>query len=714
MKRFFIALPIFALLGALSIPNDRLPGKLRKAFEALEVYNYFAAREGFYRYLEKHPVPSAYGLSVIYGRDDNPFFSLDSAFKYVTLSASTLPALDAKALADSEEVGVDSTAIHRQVVRIDSLIFLRAVHEGTVDALQGYMDRHTTERFREMARSERNALAFEAAEDAHTSAAYAEFMERYPDASQIGQARAAYHKTLYEEFTRSGRVSDYQRFLEKYPESPYAEAAEYEVFKQMTQPRTAASYKSFIEDNPANRFVDEAWRSLYALEIADQSPKSIAAFSLKYPDYPFFDELQSDFNLASTRFYPFTADGLWGFLDDTGTERIPAMYEWTESFSEELALVGVGDSAMYIDKRNRPLTQKYFDEGLPFKQGFAVVDVDGYQGVINRLGMWVIPPEYDVCGEYVEGFFFAEKEGDYGYLNRFGEVVVPFEYDRASDFANGRAVVERDGQMAYVDTLGRLVTPFGFEWLEPMGPDSVARMRAGEDGLFGLIGYDGDTIVPPVFEALGDLHEGLMLAANGNSYGFINTRGDTVIDFLYHFTPEALTTSFFEGGRAIVYQKVKRDVKLGLVDRANTKILPAMFNGIGNYQDTLIAVRKKDLWGYADLEVNLVIPYLYDEAGPFKDSLAVVASKSKYGLLHTSGHMAIPAKFRALQRKDSLVLAQDTLWGLLTVRGDTLIPFAYSEAEILDTHMLKLTTPEGMIAYYHMRQKVFVWREQES
>lgn len=711
VKRLLV-IPVFlGLLTGFGMMSDRLPGKLRKAFEALEVFNYFAAKEGFYRHIEKHPVPASYGLSVIFGRDDNPFFSLDSAFKYVTKSSLGYPSLDENAKDDSHEVGVDSLAIARQLVRIDSLIFLRAVHEGTISALQDYLDHHTTQRFREMARMERNAIAFEEAQDVHTSAAYAEFMSRYPSARQVNQARSAYHETLFEEMTHSGRVEDFQHFLNAHPESPYAETAEYEVYKQLTAARTAASYKSFIEGNPTNRFVDQAWRSLYALEISDQSPKAIAAFSLKYPDYPFFDELQSDFNLATTRYYPFSSEGLWGFVDDTGKERIPAMYEWTEPFSEELALVGVGDSAMYIDKRNRPLTQKYFDEGLPFNQGFAVVDVDGYQGVINRLGMWVIPPRYGVCGEYADGFFYAEKDDAYGYFNRFGDLVIPFAFDRAGDFSFGRAIVERDGRLAYIDTLGRPITPFAFDWLESMGSNGVARMRVGD--FFGLIRADGDTIVPPIYDALGDLKEGLMLAAADGNYGFVNTHGDTVIDFLYHYTPEALTESFFEGGKARVYQKVKRDVKLALIDSGQVKILPAIFNGIGPYQDSLIAVRKKDLWGYTDLAVNLVIPYQFDEAGPFKDSLAEVSVKSKFGILHSDGSLRWPTKYRSLQLIDSLLLAEDTLWGLVTLRGDTLLPFVYAEAEAMDANVLKLTTTDGFLAYYHMRRKAFIWREQE-
>jgi len=712
MNRMWAALVAVLICFSFAEAGDRLPGRLKKAFEALEVYNYFAAKEGFYKTFEKEPAGAGYGLSVIYGRDDNPFTNIDSAFKYITEARTAFASLSEKEREDYLEVGVDSVAVERQVLRVDSLAFLRAMHDGSIAALDSFIERHASPQFQKLAISERNAMAYDKALQKNTSAAMAAFFKKYPRAAEAAQARSHYHKLLYQEYTSGGKVEDFRRFLEEHPDSPYREDAESEVYARSTKSGTVREFRMFIEENPDNRHKDAAWRSLYALEVGDNSPRSIAAFSLKYPDYPFFDELQSDFDLAATDFYTVRQGDKWGYIDIAGNVRVKPIYEWTEKYSEELALVGIGDEAAYIDKRGKLLTGKSFEDGLPFRNGFAVVEVDGLQGVINRLGQWHVRPMYDVCGEYSEGFFFVEQNGVHGYLDRSGRLVIPMEYDAATDFINGRAMVKKDGLWAFIDTLGKAITPFGFDWLEPFGKSGTARMRIGEK--FGLLTANGDTAAPAIYDALGEMHEGFCLAAVGDDYGFLRAAGDTVIPFKYKYTAEAASQSFFKDGRARVFQKIGKEVKVGVIDTADQKLMPAIFNAIGDLEGGLIAIRKKELWGYADTAVNLAIPYEYTFAEPFKDSTAVVSKKDKFGLIDMEGEPLIDFRYLALLRADTIFAAFDTLWGFVDVRGDEVLPFTWAEVEILDQAVARLTDAEGRFSYYDFRRLRLIWREAED
>lgn len=695
------------------------PAKLRKAYEALEVYNYFAAREAFYKLIDKYKAPSAYGLSVIYGRDDNPFTDIDSAFKYVRIAHETLPSLDEKTMLSYAPLGFDSAAVASQLVHVDSLAFLRAAHQGSPEAMQAFIDAHYTPRFIQMAIAERDGLAFELADEEGTAAAFAKFMETYPEAEQYGEARERYDELLYKESTASGRIRDYQRFLETNPESPYREEAEYAVYSKFTASGTALIYKQFIDENPGNSYVKDAWRQLYVLEIGDSSPRSMAAFTLRYPDYPFLDELKSDFDLITTSFYAVRDGNRWGFIDAEGNLRIAAQYEWTEPFSEGIAMVGKDDKAIYIDKRGQPITRKTFEDGTAFRQGFAVVDFEGLQGVINRLGAWILKPEYEVCGEHSEGFFYAEKNGLYGYANRRGEIAIPFGYTYASDFEQGRAVVGRNDKLSIIDTLGKALTAFEYDWIDPFtaqpgldGKMVYSRMR--KEGVMGLIDYNGKVTVAAQYDALGEEGDGLYLAASGDRYGFITGTGDTIIDFKYHYTTAALEQSRFDNGHARVFQKVNRDVKIGVIDTLDNKLMPAMFSGIGDYNAPLISVRKQELWGYADREVNLKIKYQFEAAETFQDSLAVVSLKGSFGLIDLNGVMVLPAKFSSMQRLDSLVLVADSLYGILHLNGDTLVPLQYASAELLDANILRFTDRSGLMNYFNIARRKFIWREQED
>ena len=73
-------------------------GKLEQGFQALEIFDYFKAKDLFYKSLKKHEAPASYGLSVIYGSDNNPFFNLDSAYKFIYAADSLYQSLSADQL----------------------------------------------------------------------------------------------------------------------------------------------------------------------------------------------------------------------------------------------------------------------------------------------------------------------------------------------------------------------------------------------------------------------------------------------------------------------------------------------------------------------------------------------------------------------------------------------------------------------------------------
>src|SRR5690606_36326986 len=113
-------------------------GKLKKGFEALEIYNYFDAKRFFEKSLKSDPVPAAYGLSIIYARNDNPFSDLDSAYNKIKVSYFGFSDLKSKQKVKyKKKLGVDSLAIIKQRDYISHLYYLRAVD---VNSIYGFQD----------------------------------------------------------------------------------------------------------------------------------------------------------------------------------------------------------------------------------------------------------------------------------------------------------------------------------------------------------------------------------------------------------------------------------------------------------------------------------------------------------------------------------------------------------------------------------------------
>ena len=51
--------------------------KISEAYEALSIFDYFKAKQLFYKSISKYPCQSSYGLATIYFKTDNPFSNLD-------------------------------------------------------------------------------------------------------------------------------------------------------------------------------------------------------------------------------------------------------------------------------------------------------------------------------------------------------------------------------------------------------------------------------------------------------------------------------------------------------------------------------------------------------------------------------------------------------------------------------------------------------------
>lgn len=705
-SRLVLFLSISMLSSAFA--NLGNPGKLRKGFEALEVYNYFKAKDLFYQSLKRDSVPAAYGLSLIYGRDDNPFFQLDSAFKFITIANRIYPRLDSDDKRDYLEIGVDSIAISHQLHKIDSLFYGLALNKNSVDGWHDFIAAHHSEPFHENAVSSRNQLAFDLAQSENLSEAYAEFITKYPDAIQAPEAQKIYENLFYKEQTVGDRIKDYQKFMLSNPESPYVSDAENRVYEIATKSGKVSSYLQFIKDFPNNNNTDSAWRNVYKLEIGELSATSIAAFSLKYPEYPFMDELKQEFEYATTFYYPIMVDSLWGFIDEKGTVRIKPAFDWVEPFSENIAMVGKGEKIAFVNKAGERITDFNFENAYAFKNGFAVVEKSEHFGVINRLGEEVIPFIYQDVGEFNDDLFYVQNDDDkYGFLDNHGKIIVPFVLSNASDFNDGLAVVESEGAQGVIDKQGRMVVNFIYDWIEPFSDkNKPSRVRIGSH--FGLIDHHGIVVADTVYSQIGDFSDGLALAADESNFGYINLRGDTTIAFKYTYKPAALKSSVFVNNHARIFQKDK----MGIIDTAGTKIFPAIFEDTGNFTGKLIPVKKNGKWGYANQAVDLVIGYKYDSAENFKDSLAIVSVKGKYGLIDTLGHPKVDFKYKSIVVFDSLALVSDTAYGLINLNGIEKVPLVYNEAKQINNQVIQFTKSTGDGPdYYDISKQKFIWRQ---
>jgi len=117
-------------------------GKLETAFKALEVHDYFKARTIFRKEVKKHPAAAWYGLSVISGRADNPFFDLDSAYQFILKADLAFTEAPDKERVTIGNYGVSHTTIEAQRTNIHEQAWGVAKGQNTVSAYKSFLDRY--------------------------------------------------------------------------------------------------------------------------------------------------------------------------------------------------------------------------------------------------------------------------------------------------------------------------------------------------------------------------------------------------------------------------------------------------------------------------------------------------------------------------------------------------------------------------------------------
>lgn len=242
----------------------------------------------------------------------------------------------------------------------------------------------------------------------------------------------------------------------------------------------------------------------------------------------------------------------------------------------------------YYNQYGRKVIEYKFLSGDYFYNDLAVVETEkDIFGYIDRTGKIVIQAKFDRAYNFTpDGLalvaqYDSNKEKKYGYINKKGELVIPYTFDVALPFSNGFAPVaviyNGELRMTFINTSGKMISQP--KYLSVYGFYEGYGLVVDQNGKCGYITKNGEYVIPPKYDYLGEFSEGLC----GYSYknekltGYIDINGKIIIPAKY------IIADSFKNGLALV----------AIVDNGSKKI------------------------GFINKEGNFVIPPKYDNANPF-------------------------------------------------------------------------------------------------
>jgi len=301
-----------------------------------------------------------------------------------------------------------------------------------------------------------------------------------------------------------------------------------------------------------------------------------------------------------------------GYINAKGDIVVPPVYQEGMPFYNGHAAVQLADRWGTIDTNGQLIIQPTFSGPLTFKEGLSEFSGSGYKrGVIDTLGNIIIFPRPGYISHFSDGLAcfrdrdVTKSDALYGFVDRTGNQVIPPFFEDARGFSEGLAAVKMNGKWGYIAPNGSIAIPFEFVCERGMaGPFREGLARVARNGRWGHIDKDGSFVVEPRFDMAYEFSEGLATVELNKRRGYINRLGEFLMK------PEFLSADTFSCG-------------LGKVDTGSGKA----HNSIAEACET----------GFVNHNGEFEIPPRFFSAGRFRGGVCLVETEKKIGYINRRG-----------------------------------------------------------------------------
>jgi hypothetical protein len=652
--------------------------KISAAYEALSIYDYFKAKQLFYKSLSKYPCQSAFGLATIYYRNDNPFSNIDSAAKYISISKRNFN--------DTSTYGVfhiNQRTIQSLAFDIGNKGFGKYDIENSVESYNAFLSRYyfSNSTLLEKIYLKRDELQLTKVLVSQSSKQVNEFLFKYPQSNLYQKAKQLFYDFQYAEQTPDKTIYQYQAFIKQFPSNPNIIFAEKNLFNLIQSFHSSDSLINFIKKYSTNLTREAAWKLLYSTSVKSYNKEELSNFLTKYPDNPFNETILREIALSENVLIPLkNTEDKYGFIDTLGNWVISPQFDDALSFSEGFAVVSKNNNYYYINKEGNKISELYNDEIENYKNGVAIIKKDGKSYLVNRTGQ-IITKGYDDLNDISDNLLTCRIEQTSGAINIKGEIVIPFIYKSLGKFIRGYTNYEKFDSINNFGLISvtNQCKPAQWDWISSVDTNNIVIVK--KKNKFGILHINDQLILPPEYDYIVHCVDETYLVVKNNLYGFYNVKDRcfiTAIDYNFNLS---LNPGDYTNGKIF---KLIKDNEVALIDGNGRYSI-----NFGNYSDLffakcdIIRAQKNNKFGFIDRKLKAITPFEFDKATDFENDLAVVVKSSNTMLIDKSGKALYSIKNGELKNYNQNLYAvtQSDKMGLIENNGITLLNIEFESID---------------------------------
>ena len=324
-------------------------------------------------------------------------------------------------------------------------------------------------------------------------------------------------------------------------------------------------------------------------------------------------------------------DGLYGLIDFSGKEILPAEYNNIYSLS------GITKS--------------------------IVVEKDNLKGIVNdTLGSLIIDCNYNdissLSKDTSDNGYIVNKDGKYGVFSGSGKQLLECNYQEIKNVTgNNMYVVKDDSGLKIIDNSLNVIKDSGFDDVNEINGEFITISLNGKKG---VINGEGVELIPAQYEDLKFSCDDFFIVKDNGLYGIIKTDNTVVLDCKYQNIDFISSANFYTAENSdyttdIISRKLETKLSNVIISELNVDKSYMRIRKDGEYKyynfnfeekknteilsnHTLFLVNKDGKYGYVNKNGDLVVNYIYDDAKEQNEfGYCVVKQNGKWGVLAKDG-----------------------------------------------------------------------------
>ena len=212
-------------------------------------------------------------------------------------------------------------------------------------------------------------------------------------------------------------------------------------------------------------------------------------------------------NLKGKKIIPIEYDGVFATLQNEYFQIMKKVFVKKKAIYEErygYADITGKEIIAPIYKLIQPIT----DNRVTVKNG------DNKWGVIDLSGKEIAPFKYDRIGSWRNDLAVINLKNKYGFINKKGEIIIDLKYSFATGFEQGVALCKMKNKYGLINTKDSVISDFIYDEYKTI-------VDVYDDG------FNDEWEKNERFS----MKEGYIILKKNNKWGYVNTKGETVIPF---------------------------------------------------------------------------------------------------------------------------------------------------------------------------------------